>query len=262
MSRHVPGLSLWLVLATLATLPAFAAAAAPSAMPMAITYTEQPVDVSRDTAMYKAGRGAALQSDDLITSAAGTVLLDAGGTTVALGPASAVFIRDGELVLLKGWLKVSGNPARTLLLTTPGLQFDSAGVAATLHVAPGSTELFSESASLTVTELPAARPPRSVKVAREQFGVRSGVLPLKLAARPPAGFLAGMPRTFLDPLVPLAAKGPGVPPKRDRAATYAELAPLLAEQTGLRQQLQARFAPPRPKRAVAPRPQSTPDYLF
>lgn len=220
-------------------------------MPVAITFTEQPVQLSRDTGMYKASRGAALQANDLIASGAGTILLDAGAATIAIGPESAVFIKNGELILLKGWMKINGSPGHPLLLTTPGLQFDSAGIAATLHVVPGSTELFAESANITVSELPAGKAPRRVQVLREQFGVRTGASPLKLAPRPPAAFLAGMPRTFLDPLVPLAAKGPAVAPQRDRPATFAELAPLLAEQTGLRQQLQERFAPPRPARRGA-----------
>ena len=137
------------------------------------------------------------------------------------------------------------------MLTTPRLQFDCAGIAATLHVVPGSTELFAESATIAMSELSAGKAPRSVKVSREQFGVRSGAPPLQLAPRPPAAFLARMPRTFLDPLVPLVAKGPAVPPRRDRHATFAELASLLAEQTGLRQQLEQRFEPPRPARRGA-----------
>jgi hypothetical protein len=262
VSRQVPGLSLWLVCASL---PAFAAGpATPTAappFPVSITFTEQPVKLARDTGMYSAGRGVALQADDLMTSGASTMLLDAGGTTIAVGPDSSVFIKNGEVVLLKGWLKVNGSATRALLLSTASMQFDSAGVAATLHATPGSSELFAESAAVTVQELPAAKPPHSVKVAREQFAVRQAAQPLKLAARPPAAFLAGMPRTFLDPLVPIHAKGAAVPPRRDRTATFAELAPLLAEQPSLRQQLQARFAPPRPAR-TAQQQQRSPNILF
>lgn len=247
MSRHVPGLSLWLVCACL---PAFGAVPAPAAIPVAITYSELPITLSRDTSMYSASRGTALLPDDLLVSGTGTILLDAGGATVALGRDSAIAVRNSELVLLKGWLKVNGGATRTLIFTTAVLQFDSAGSAATLHATPGRTELFAESGALAVLELPPSKAPRRVNVPREQFGVRSGALPLILTGRPPAAFLAGMPRAFLDALVPLAAKGPAVPPKRERKATYAELAPLLAEQPVLRQQLQTRFAPPHPLRPV------------
>lgn len=247
-SRPVRGLSLWLVGASLQ-----AVAAAPAPVSVAITFAEQPVTVARDTGMYSARRGTALLAHDLIVATSGTVLLDAGGTTVALGPASSLYIKDSELVLLNGWMKVNGSANGPLRLTTAGVQFDSAGVAATVHATPGSTELFAESAGVAVLELPASGTPRRVTVPREHFGARTGTQPTKVALRPPAAFLAGMPRTFLDPLVRLAAKGPAVPPKRDRAATFAELAPLLAEQPALRQQVQLRLAPARPARTVPPR---------
>jgi hypothetical protein len=258
VSRHVSGLSLWLVFACL---PAGAVSAAPAALPVAITFADQPVKLARDTGMYSAGRGAALLPNDLIVSGAGTILLDAGGTTVALGPDSAMFIKNGELVLLKGWLKVNCSATRALLLTTASLQFDSAGIAATLHATPGRTDVFAESGTLAVLELPAGKTPHRASVPREQFGVRSGALPLKLSPRPPAAFLSAMPRTFLDTLVPLAAKGPPVPAKRERSATWAELAPLVAEQPALRQQLQLRFAPPHQVRPMA-RPAPSPNQLF
>jgi hypothetical protein len=258
VSRQVSRLSLWLVFAPLS---AFAAGpdsvSTTTAVPVAITFTEQPVKLARDTGLYSAGRGAALLPNDLITSGAGTVLLDVGGAAVAVGPASSVYLKNGELVLLSGWLKVGDSGARSLLLTTAGLQFDSAGISATVHAAPGMTELFAESAAVAVLPLPADKAARRTVVPREQFGVKRGMQALKLSARPPAAFLAGMPHAFLDPLVALHLKGAPVPPKRERPATFAELAPLLDEQPALRQQLQTRFAPPKPARAGTPPVQSS-----
>jgi hypothetical protein len=230
---------------------------------MAITFAEQPVRLARDTGMYSAGRGAVLYPDDLLASGAGTVLIAAGGATVALGPRSAIFIGQDELVLLAGWLKVNGRAAQTLLLTTAGLQFDSAGVTATLHATPGATELFAESAGVRVLALPADATAQRTSLPREHFGVRSGAQPLKVAARPTAAFLAAMPRTFLDPLVPVAARSPAAP-RRERAATFTELAPLLAGQPALRRQFQARLAPPRPPRPprAAVQPASSSSNLF
>ncbi|WP_145647577.1 hypothetical protein [Pseudoduganella lurida] len=224
-----------------------------AAMPVTVTYAEQAVKLSRGTAMYSAGRGAVLLPNDLLMSDASTVLLDAGGATVAVGPASALFVRDGELVLLAGWLKVDGGAARALPLATGGLQFDGAGSAATLHATPGTAELFAESAAIAVLPLPANKLSRRTTIPREQFGVRTGARPLQVIARPPAAFLAGMPRTFLDPLVAVPVKGPAAPPRRERAATLAELAPLLADHPALRQQMRARFHPPR-DRAAKPSP--------
>jgi hypothetical protein len=246
VGRHLWGPSLRMIAVCLM---GFACRLALAAMPVTITYADQPIKLSRGTAMYSAGRGAGLQPNDLLMSGAGTVLLDAGGATIAIGPESTLYIRDGELVLLAGWLKVDGSAAHALLLATGALQFDSAGSTATLHATPGTTELFAESAALAVLPLPADKAARRTTIPREQFGVRSGARPLQVMARPPAAFLAGMPRAFLDPLVAVAVKGPAVPPRRDRAATLAELAPLLAEHPALRQQMQARFLPPRTRAA-------------
>lgn len=260
MSRQVARLSLWLVFAPLSAYAAGPVSASTStAMPVAITFTEQPVKLARDTGLYSARRGAALLPNDLVTSGAGTVLLDVGGAAVALGPASSVYVKNGELVLLSGWLKVGNGAARSLLLTTAGLQFDSAGITATVHAAPGMTELFAESAAVAVLPLPADKAARRTVVPREQFAMRSGMQAVKLSARPPAAFLAGMPHAFLDPLVAVAVKGAPVPPKRERPVTFAELAPLLDEQPLLRQQLQIRFAPPKPTHAA---PAPSPNNLF
>jgi hypothetical protein len=245
VSRCVPGLSCWIAPAALlchlfAPLSAFAA----TPIPIAITFAEQAVHLVRDTGMYSAGRGTALRADDVIDSGNATIQLDFAGSTVAVGPDSQVFIRHGmELVLLKGWLKVRGAVPHGVRLSTAGVQFDSTGATVTLHVVPGTSELFPESSDLAVTELADGKAQRGAKVPREQFGVKNGTMPLKLATRPPRDFLAGMPRAFLDVLIPVAVKGPTIPPRRERRITFAELAPWLAEQPSLRQQVQRRFSP-------------------
>jgi hypothetical protein len=248
VSRCVPGLSCWIASAAflsplLAPAPVFAATPAS----ISITFAEQAVHLGRDTGMYSAGRGTVLQADDLVDSGKATIQLDLAGSTVAVGPDSQVFIRSAaELVLLKGWLKVRGAAVRGPRLSTSGVRFDSTGATVTLHAAPGTSELFPESGDLPVTELAGGKAQRSSKVPREQFGVKNGSAALKLAARPPRDFLAAMPHAFLDALIPVTAKGPAVPPRRERRATFAELAPMLAEQPALRQQLQRRFQPPMP----------------
>lgn len=232
------------------------AASAPVVPSAVITFTEQPVRLARGTSMYSAVRGAVLLANDLVDTGKSTLQLDAGGSTVALGPDSRVFIRNGaELVLLQGWMKVHGAPSRGPRLATAALQFDSTGASVTLHALPGTTELFAESGDLQVTELAPGKAGRTIRVPREQYAVTNGAQPLKLAAHPPQAYLAGMPRAFLDALVPVAVQGPPVPPRFEHAATLAELAPWLTEQPALRQQVQRRFQPDRPVKA--PRPPTT-----
>lgn len=238
MRACVPGLLLSLLLAG----PALAAA------PLAITYAEQPVHLWRDTSLYSAGRGATLQAHDLVDAGAATLLLDAGGTTVALGPGARLYINGpADLVLLDGWCKVRGAHVQGARLATQHVQFDSTGATVTLHAAPAGTELFAEAGAIVVATPGAAR--AGVKIAHEQFGSASGPH-LTLAPHPPPTFLAALPRAFLDPLTALPVPPPA-PPRRERAATYAEVAPLLAGHPALRQRMQRRFKPPAPRRARA-----------
>lgn len=244
MHRYVFGLSLSLVLLSLAA--PLRTLAAPAARAILITFADTPVHLWRDTGRLIAGRGTALQANDLVdtSASAGVIQLAAGGSTIALGPDSQLFVKSGtELVLLKGWLKVRGAAAQGVRLATAQLQFDSTGATVTLHAAPEGAELFAESGEVLVTELAAGRQQRATRLPREQFGAKSSVLPLKLAPHPPKAFLAAMPRVFFDALVTVAATGPAVPPKRERPATFDELAPLLAEHPVLLQQVQRRFQP-------------------
>lgn len=246
MPGHLPGLTLWLAVGA-------SAAAAPAAV--TISYAEQPLRLVRDTSFYSAGRGVALRGNDILASNAGVVQFDAGGSTVALGPASRVWVKgDDELVLLEGWLKVRGHPRRPMSVGTALLRVTSAGATATLHAAAGAAEVFAESGDLPVDTLMAGKAARSTTLPSEQFAVASYNKPLRVAARPSAAFLAAMPASFRDVLVPVAFKGAAMAPSRERAATYAELAPWLSGQPGLRQAVQRRFEPPRTRRSAPVRP--------
>lgn len=251
MLRTLVGLSLALAGAA----PGAAAQSVAAAQaPLTITYAEQNVQLVRDTSLYSASRGVLLQPNDMLQTAGSAIQLDVGGTIVAVGPASRIYIKSAaELILLDGWMKVAGSGQRQLSVRSANVQLAELGATVTLHAAGGSTELFGESADLIVNELPAGKKPRRVPLPREQFAVRDGGKPLKIVARPPAAFLAAMPRVFKDTLVPLKVSGAPVVPKRERAATLAELAHWLGGHALLGKQLQQRFSPPRPVRPAPSR---------
>jgi hypothetical protein len=216
---------------------------------MKVAFSEQPLKLVRGTAIYSGARGLALQADDMLETGEGTAQLDADKATIAIGPASRVYVRNGNaLVLLAGWLKATTREGGQLNLETAGLQLGGSDAAATVHVNAGTTEIFAESGSLQVREGSGAGQRKTIP--SEQFAVRAGNQPLKLAPRPPAGFLTAMPAPFKDSLVAVTAPATPVAPKRERAATYAELAPLLDGHPALRLSMQRRFAPPRPTRSV------------
>jgi hypothetical protein len=227
--------------------------AAPAAPAFTITYAEQAARLVRDTSLFRAGRGVVLREHDLLESGSGAIQLDGGGATVAIGPASRVWIRNaGDIVLLDGWLKLRTNAGQAVTVATANLALAGAGTTVAVHAAGGSSELFAESGAVLVHELDAGRRKRAASVPHEHFAVRARALPLRLADRPPPAFLGAMPRSFRDELVPLAVTSAAVTPRHERAASFAELGPWLAAHPTLRRQVQARFDPPRPARP-APR---------
>jgi len=237
VSRLLLGLSVWLAILWP---PAHAAPAA------TITFAEPAAHLVRGTGLYRAGRGVVLQENDMLESGSGALQFDAGGSTVAVGPASRVYIKSaGELVLLDGWLKLQGRAGAAVTLATSALQLDGAGATVTLHALGDTTELFAEAGDVPLRELNGGKPRAAARLARDQFAVRSGAKPLRILPRPPAAFLAALPRDLRDALVPIKAGGALVQPSLERPASFAELAPWLAGQPALRQRLQRRFDPPR-----------------
>lgn len=245
VSRHLLRLSIPLALACQPWPGAQAAPPLPDGAPAAVSFAEQPARLVRGTALYRAGRGVALQDRDMLESGGGATQLLAGGSTLALGPGSRIVVGKGsELVLLEGWMKLACQDAPGLAVRTSALQVDCAGATLALRVQGPATELFTESGTVQVAERRTGKRQRAIRLAQEQFAARSGAQPLRVAERPPAAFIAAMPRSFRDELVPLAAGSPGAP-RRERSATVAELLPWVAGHPDLRQQLQHRFDPPR-----------------
>jgi hypothetical protein len=63
---------------------------------VSISFAEQPVRLLRDTSVYVAGRGARLQPGDIAEAGAAGIQIEGGSAcTVALGPASQVFLKTG-----------------------------------------------------------------------------------------------------------------------------------------------------------------------
>lgn len=257
VSRSLYRLSLLLLSVALSS-----AGAARADNVVSISFAEQPVRLLRDTSFHSAVRGTRLQNGDLIESGATALQIEGGnGSTVALGPASKVFVRLGpkafELLLLDGWLKVQarGTPTGSpTLIAAGGLQLDATGGSVILHASPGKTELFVEEGEPGVDEMQGAKVTRRTKVAREQFAVRSAKQALKLSPRAPKEFLAGMPPAFFDILVPVAIRGAPPVPKLERKAAFEDVAPWLADEPVLRLALQHRFNPPKPKPKPSPAP--------
>lgn len=227
--------------------------AARATAPTAIAFAEQPVRLLRGKTFYLASRGAPLQDGDIVVSGPAPIQLDgAGSATLALGPASRLHVRMGpkgsDYLLLDGWLKVQPRGAgqgAALSVGGPSVRIDPAAASVILHASPGKTELFVESGQPAVEENQPGKAARRVAVAREQYAVLAAGQPAKVLPRAPKEFLGAMPPAFFDALVAVAVKGPAAAPKLERAATFAEIAPWLADQPALRQSVQRRYFPPK-----------------
>lgn len=219
---------------------------------LAITYAEQPVRLVRDTGMFSAVRGVALRRDDLLATGDNAILIEADGATVAIGPASRVYVTGpNDLVLLEGWLKVQGRTAPGVRVNTAGLQVGATGATAVLRVTPGAIDVFAEAGALTLDEVNAGKAARRLRLPADGFAVRTGTQAVRILPRPQAAYLAAMPPTFRDLLVAVP-RNALVSPKRERAASYTEVAPWLAGQPDLRQRVHRRFYPPRPAGSKPP----------
>jgi hypothetical protein len=251
VSRRLAKLSVCLAIVW----PAAHAAPAPVPSTVSIAFAEQPARLVRGKSLYRVGRGTGLQPDDMLESGSGTIQLDAGGATLAIGPATRIWIRNGsDIVLLDGWLKLQGRGGRTMTVSSSNLSLTASASSLTMQASGAATALFAEAGTVPVRELDAGKARRAVTVAAEQFASRSGTQPLRLAARPPPDFLAALPRDLRDVLVALPVTGPAVVPRPERALSLAELAPWVVGHGALREQLQRRFTPPRPARAAPATP--------
>ena len=198
----------------------------------------------RGATVLRASEGVSFQNGDILeTSAPGFVQAEfTGGSIVAIGPSTRVFIRKGaDLTLMSGWLK-GENPSNA-----GGYHFSSSLLAATskagtviLHIAPADGEMYVESGTATVSE--AGGHPTAAKGG--QFFTRRGTK-FAVTSRPDGPFLEGMPQPFRDTLpsrqAHFAGKKP-VEPKHDHDVTYAEVEPWL-KMGAWRRSFEERFQP-------------------
>ena len=176
-----------------------------------LSHAEQPAKLIRKTTVYAAPAGASLQAGDIVESSAlGLQIEWPNGALMALGPSSSVQLDAAgaaSLNLLRGWLKISsGKLASSQLNVSVGtLQVHAAQGSGILHLAADGSELFVEQGTLSATDSNKPGVP-ALAIARDQYALSRGALPAQVAPRPPKLFISAMPKTFFDPLVPVARR--------------------------------------------------------
>ncbi|KPF50190.1 hypothetical protein IP87_10345 [beta proteobacterium AAP121] len=191
--------------------------------------------------------GVRLKAGTLVETGASTGLLRLewpDRTVVDLGPATKAMVqppgfaaRNGKapvLYLLQGWAKLSGGSEASGGLVTAAfdvLPLQGTAVVQAMRPQPAA---FAETGTLVLVERPSAK--RQTLPTGGWWGGR-------LEARPPAGWMGGVPRAFRDTL-PLRAdtfKDRAFTPAPLPAPTYEALADWLGAEPALRRDFPRRF---------------------
>jgi hypothetical protein len=214
-----------------------------------LTLVEGSPRVIRGTTVLRGSEGMRFQTGDIIEcSAPGFVQAEfPGGSVVALGPSTRVWIRTAggkgtELVLMSGWLK-GENPSSGggYRYVSPLLTTTTRNGSLILHAATGTADLFVESGSALVGDVAG----RGQAAKAGQFFTRHATKNVAVSSRPDAAFLETMPRPFRDTLPSRLSHFAGkraVEPQRDHDVTYAEVEPWLKIGPG-RRSFEERFQP-------------------
>ena len=219
-----------------------------------ITLVEQALRVMRGTAVLRAAEGVRLYPGDILeSSSGGFVQLElTGGTVVALGPSTRLFVlgrgakTTAQLVLLSGWLKGETGPnAGAYGYASPQLAATTHGGAVVLHASGDRAELFVESGTAGISKVSADGSLASPEAAKAgQFFSRRAGRGVAVNPRPDSAFVEAMPRPFRDTLPPRLARFPkAVEPKRDHEVIYSEIQPWLTMGRAWRRGFVGRFQP-------------------
>jgi hypothetical protein len=228
------------------------------------TFVEGSLRLIRGTGVLHGAEGMRLRQGDILeTSDKGFVQLEfAGGTVVALGPSSRLYIlRHGgggaagkagtsaaEFVLLAGWLKAESNASTGTYRYQSPLLSASVGTGSTvvIHSSEGECEVFVESGSAAIGQVSPDGNSRQAAAAKAgQFFSRRTGKDLTSVSRPNAAFRDAMPAAFRDTLPSRLAHfaGKAVEPKTDHQVSYAEIQAWLTMPASWRRGFVDRFAP-------------------
>lgn len=231
-----------------------------------LTLLEGSIRLIRGASVFKGVEGMQVRQGDMVEiSEKGFAQLEfAGGTIVALGPATRVYLlkvaagdqrtgggnrsRASNLILLSGWLKGESKPeSGNFRYSTPLLTLASVDSSIIFHLESEECDANIESGSATEGEVRADGSWREVGTAKGgQFLFRRGGKTVSTLPRPSTEFVTAMPIAFRDTLPTRlphfdGKKSPAL--KADHAVTFVEAQPLLTLPGEWRGGLVERFKP-------------------
>ena len=212
--------------ALLASLPCFGADVG------TVTLIDGKIRMLRGTGWYNVVEGVRIREGDVIDSPEKTqfqVELADGGALGLIGPGSLYVVAASpadaksraldEFWVSRGWLKFDTKAPGSRLRIRSGSGTVTAGEgAAVVRIGSDTFEVFVETGAARVADGPGG------EIKAVGFTSRSAGKPFVSAERPPAAFIAALPRDFMDPL-PLRVARFATPrePVLDHESTYPEV---------------------------------------
>ena len=229
--------------------------------PAAITLLDGQAALLRGTVRYALAEGVRLQNGDIVELGdKGTAQIEfADGCILSLGPKSRFYIGGltsrgaakgggiSDFYLMQGWSKLaSGKSAAPLRITTPVFGLGTADATAVIQLADGEGAMFVETGEVRLTEgFVKASPTSPVRLRAGEFFNRKADQKGATAARPTPGFIAAMPRPYVDNLPSRIGKYKDreVNPRATGDLAYADVELWLKAPPEIRRPLMQRFIP-------------------
>lgn len=233
-----------------------ARSAQPAAM---VTFADTDLAIIRRTTLYRAPSGTIVRDADIVETHDGAAQIEVPPTAIfGLSPHSRVFVRIGHIgatgcdilvYSLESTIKIERTaPAAAALACLQAAQIRTTlALGSALQRFDGSAvSLFAENGDLAVQYMAGSSSSRRpIEIHAEQFAEWRAGKPIEILERPTPEFLASIPSSFHDALVPMADRLRGVTTEAIalHEVSYGDVAPWLKDLPQFRREFVRQFLP-------------------
>jgi len=238
----------------LASVGMWARSAQPSAM---ITFADADLAIIRRTTLYRAPSGTIVRDADIVETHDGAAQIEVSPTAMfGLSPHSRVLVRIGHIgatgcdilvYSLESTIKIERTaPGGLACLQAAQIRTTLASGSALQRFDGSAVSLFAENGDLAVQNMAgSASSRRPIEIRAEQFAEWRAGKQIEILERPTPEFLASIPSSFHDALVPMADRMRGVTTEAValHEVSYGDIAPWLKDLPQFRRELVRQFLP-------------------
>jgi hypothetical protein len=240
----------------LASLSLPARGAEPVAM---VTFADRDLAIIRRTTLYRAPSGTIVLNADIVETHDGAAQIDVPPAAMfELSPHSRVLVRIGHIgaagcdilvYSLTSTIKIARAvpaPAGLACLQAAQIRTTLASGSALQKFDGSAVSLFAENGDLAVQDMAGpASSRRPLAIRAEQFAEWRAGKPIEILERPTPEFLASIPSSFHDALVPMADRMRGVTTEAValHEVSYDDVAPWLKDMPQFRREFVRQFLP-------------------